>query len=852
MVKREPFRARAHTEASRFLKEFVQLIEGYAENEAVQSAHSALPDTIRQGRTLREMALDDIADAMAVVMQHVPAADVPKDFYHRILTMRSPGVKIDRATSDQYLEDHLRDVGERLRTEKIVPDFIVPLTNSLPEQVRHDFQGNWVGLISHLHTLTLGEGAVVSRNNMNALTRGFNEAVAAKLEEHTRWQRAVETSTKLLSADQDNKKLAAHVPADIEKATNSAIAIQNEVYTLRKKREQIDVRLAELGEKPSSRVDELRLRVGQSAMSDEARAAATRELERMATLQPASPDFGISENYVEWLTALPWQGRTALNTDIAKAAKILDDSHFGMTRVKQEILEYIAALDSNPDIQAPVLCLVGPPGVGKTSIAKSIAEAMNCAMVKAAMGGADDVSKIRGHRRTYIGAMPGEIITAMRKSGVADPLMLLDEIDKIKEGARGNPQDALLEALDPSQNRDFRDEYLGVGFDLSKVKFIATANTELPGPLFDRMRVIRLDAYTIEEKLEIAKRHLLPRQMAELKLVGNLISDEALRDVITKYTREAGVRNLEQKLGALCRKVNIALKTDPSPTRVTCDNLPDYLGPPLVKPDWQPKEDMVGLVNGLAYTSVGGCLLPIETMVLESNGFKIGVSGNIKTVMSESARVAERVVRSMAPKLGLTKADLERKEVHVHVPDGATPKDGPSAGLAFATSIVSALTDIPVRRDIAMTGELIQHGLAFPIGGLQQKIEAAVQAKLTTVLVPKANEGDLAKVPESIRKQIEIVPVETIEDVLKLALVRNPFVIPTPAPAVPPMLHEQNGVIRLPEPPPMPQQHAPVVWQQAPVSYSLSARFGGSGWSPANSDQAEKPASPARVGLAPV
>ena len=485
-------------------------------------------------------------------------------------------------------------------------------------------------------------------------------------------------------------------------------------------------------------------------------------------------------NYLDWILSIPWNKRTKVKKDLPAAEALLNADHFGLEKVKERIVEYLAVQQRANKLTGPILCLVGPPGVGKTSLGKSIAKATGREFVRMSLGGVRDEAEIRGHRRTYIGSMPGKIIQSMKKAKASNPLFLLDEIDKMGQDFRGDPSSALLEVLDPEQNSTFNDHYLEVDYDLSNVMFVTTANTlNIPGPLMDRMEIIRIAGYTEQEKLEIAKRHLIPAAVKKHGLTAKefVLEDSALLMLVQRYTREAGVRNLEREISNLARKtVKQILTTDQKKIVVTAENVPDFLGVPKYRFGEAESEDQVGVVTGLAWTEVGGELLTIEGVMMPGKG-KMTVTGNLKDVMKESISAAASYVRSRAIDFGIEPPLFDRRDIHVHVPEGATPKDGPSAGVAMAVAITSVLTGIPVHRDIAMTGEITLRGRVLPIGGLKEKLLAALRGGLKKVLIPEENAKDLVDLPASVRNALEIVPVSRMEEVLRHALVRQPVPI---------------------------------------------------------------------------
>ena len=546
--------------------------------------------------------------------------------------------------------------------------------------------------------------------------------------------------------------------------------------------EQIKAIQKELGDGDDgvNEIAELQERAEKTKLSNEAREKVTAEIKKLRSMSPASAEATVVRNYIDTLLSLPWKQKSRVKTDIVKAREILDEDHFGLDKVKDRIIEYLAVQQRMKKMKGPILCLVGPPGVGKTSLGKSIAKATGRKFTRFALGGIRDESEIRGHRRTYIGSMPGKVIQSLKKVATCNPLMLLDEIDKIGADWRGDPSSALLEVLDPEQNSTFQDHYIEVDFDLSDVMFITTANTlNMPQPLLDRMEIIRISGYTEDEKVEIAKRHLIKKQMKDNGLTDDefSISDEAIRFIIQRYTRESGVRNIERELSKLARKVITAIvKGDIKKATIDEAMVEEYLGVPRFRHGEIEGEDMVGVTTGLAWTEVGGELLNIEAVTFPGKG-KVSSTGKLGDVMKESIQAAEYFIKSRASVLGISSDSLNKHDIHVHVPEGATPKDGPSAGIAMVTSMVSALTGNPVRHDVAMTGELTLRGRVLPIGGLKEKLLAAVRAGIKTAIIPKDNVKDLADVPENVKNSLTIIPVQMIDEVLIQALVEKPIAL---------------------------------------------------------------------------
>jgi ATP-dependent Lon protease len=558
--------------------------------------------------------------------------------------------------------------------------------------------------------------------------------------------------------------------------------------------EQLKAIQKELGEGEDGKDEnaELEAKIKKTKLSKEAREKAMQELKKLKTMSPMSAEATVVRNYLDWMLSIPWKRRSKIRNDVEAAEKVLEGDHYGLEKVKERIIEYLAVQARSPKVRGPILCLVGPPGVGKTSLGKSVAKATGRNFVRMSLGGVRDEAEIRGHRRTYIGSMPGKVIQGMKKAKTSNPLFLLDEVDKLGADWRGDPSSALLEVLDPEQNSTFSDHYLEVDYDLSDVMFVTTANSlRMPQPLMDRMEIIRIPGYTEDEKVEIAKRHLISKQSEAhgLKTEEWHISDDALRDMIRYYTREAGVRNLEREIANLARKSVKELVTKKSKkVTITRKNLDKFAGVQKFRFGETEAEDMVGVVTGLAWTEVGGEILTIESVLLPGKG-NIKITGKLGDVMQESVSAALSYVRSRSTKFGIKPTLFEKRDIHVHVPEGATPKDGPSAGVAMATSIVSILTGIPVRRDVAMTGEITLRGRVLPIGGLKEKLLAALRAGITTVFIPKENEKDLAEIPDNVKKHLKLIAVADVDEVIAQALARRPEAIEweePPEPVTPP------------------------------------------------------------------
>ncbi|MGB2007593.1 MAG: endopeptidase La [Candidatus Puniceispirillaceae bacterium] len=607
------------------------------------------------------------------------------------------------------------------------------------------------------------------------------------LDIHARLERVFGYMEGEIGALQVEKRVRNRVKRQMEKT-------QREYYL----NEQMKAIQKELGENEDgvNELDEIETQLKAAKMPKAALEKGEAELKKLRNMGPMSAEATVVRNYLEWILALPWRKSSRLKKDIDAARAVLDADHYGLDKVKDRIVEFLAVQQRTKTMKGPILCLVGPPGVGKTSLGKSIAKATGRNYVRMALGGVRDEAEIRGHRRTYIGSMPGKVLQGMKKAGTKNPLFLLDEVDKLGADWRGDPTSALLEVLDPAQNNSFQDHYLEVDFDLSNVMFITTANTlNMPQPLMDRMEIIRLSGYTEDEKLEIAKRHLVSKQVKDhgLKDGELVISDEALRDVIRLYTREAGVRNLEREIAKIARKTVTAIVAGKATSvTVTAENLDDYLGVKRFRFGEVEDQDQIGVTTGLAWTEVGGELLNIEAVKVPGKG-KVTATGKLGDVMKESIQAAEFFIKSRAQSYGIDLEELAKHDVHVHVPEGATPKDGPSAGVGMATSIISAISGIEVRRDVAMTGEITLRGRVLPIGGLKEKLLAAQRGGLTTVLIPKDNEKDLADIPDNVKSALKIVPVAMVDEALSAALVREP--VPFAISGLPDMVTESGPTV---------------------------------------------------------
>ena len=635
------------------------------------------------------------------------------------------------------------------------------LDKKLPEDVEQE-----LAKIDDLGTLADAIAA-----NLNARVSD-KQGLLAEANPVTRMEMVVAFMEGELSVLQVERKIRGRVKRQMEKT-------QREYYL----NEQLKAIQSELGGGDEGEVDEiaeLQEKIETLKLSTEAKAKAQSELKKLKTMQPMSAEATVIRNYLDVLLGLPWGAKSRLKKDIAKAQAILDEDHYGLDKVKERIVEYLAVQARTNKLKGPILCLVGPPGVGKTSLGKSIARATGRKFVRQSLGGVRDEAEIRGHRRTYIGSLPGKIVSNLRKAGTSNPLFLLDEIDKLGQDFRGDPASALLEVLDPEQNSKFQDHYLELDIDLSEIMFVTTANSlNLPQPLLDRMEIIRLEGYTEDEKVEIAKRHLIAKQIEAhgLKKGEFTLTEEALRDLIRYYTREAGVRTLEREIARLARKsLRKILEKQVESVTITPENLGEFAGVRKFKHGKSEEDAQVGAVTGLAWTEVGGELLTIESVTTPGKG-EIKTTGKLGEVMNESVAAAFSFVKARAPAYGIKPSIFQRKNVHIHLPEGAVPKDGPSAGIGMVTSIISTLTGIPVRPDVAMTGEVTLRGRVLPIGGLKEKLLAALRGGIKTVLIPEENEKDLAEIPANVKEGLEIVPVSHVDQVLERALTALPAAI---------------------------------------------------------------------------
>ncbi len=654
-------------------------------------------------------------------------------------------------------------VGDEVEAEALARSVMAEFENYV--KLNKKISPEVVGAVNHIDDYSKIADTVASHL---AIKIPDKQAILALPTVVARLERVLGQMESEISVLQVEKRIRSRVKRQMEKT-------QREYYL----NEQMKAIQKELGDTEDGRdeLQELEEKIAKTRLSKEAREKATNELKKLRQMSPMSAEATVVRNYLDWLLGIPWGKKSKVKNDLNYAQSVLDADHYGLEKVKDRIVEYLAVQSRSNKLRGPILCLVGPPGVGKTSLGKSIAKATGREFVRMSLGGVRDEAEIRGHRRTYIGSMPGKVIQSMRKAKKVNPLFLLDEVDKIGMDFRGDPSSALLEVLDPEQNSSFNDHYLEVDYDLSNVLFITTANTlNIPPALMDRMEIIRIAGYTEDEKIEIARRHLIPKILKEHALQSKefTIDDEALKTVIRRYTREAGVRNLERELATLARKsVKELILSKKKAVKVNTKVVEEFLGVPRYRYGEAELEDLVGVVTGLAWTEVGGELLTIEGVMMPGKG-RMTVTGNLRDVMKESISAAASYVRSRAIDFGIEPPLFDQRDIHVHVPEGATPKDGPSAGVAMVAAIVSVMTGIPVRKDVAMTGEITLRGRVLPIGGLKEKLLAALRGGVKTVLIPEDNAKDLAEIPDNVKSGLEIVPVARMDEVLKHALVRLP------------------------------------------------------------------------------
>lgn len=694
-------------------------------------------------------------------------------------------------SNDAYYEAHARKipdaVGDQVEVEALSRSVVTEFENYV--KLNKKISPEVVGAVTQIDDYSKIADTVASHLAIKITEKQSILALPTVVE---RLERVLGLMESEISVLQVEKRIRSRVKRQMEKT-------QREYYL----NEQMKAIQKELGDSEDGRDElaELEERIAKTKFSKEAREKAQNELKKLRQMSPMSAEATVVRNYLDWLLGIPWGKKSKIKNDLNFAQEVLDADHFGLDKVKDRIVEYLAVQSRANKLRGPILCLVGPPGVGKTSLGKSIARATGREFVRMSLGGVRDEAEIRGHRRTYIGSMPGKVIQSMRKAKRINPLFLLDEVDKIGMDFRGDPSSALLEVLDPEQNSAFNDHYLEVDYDLSNVMFVTTANTlNIPPPLMDRMEIIRIAGYTEDEKIEISRRHLIPKILKEHGLTPKEFSleDDALQTVIRRYTREAGVRNLERELATIARKgVKDLILSKKKVIKVGAKNVEDFLGVPRFRYGEAEQDDLVGVVTGLAWTEVGGELLTVEGVMMPGKG-RMTVTGNLRDVMKESISAAASYVRSRAIDFGIEPPLFDKRDIHVHVPEGATPKDGPSAGVAMVTAIVSIMTGIPIRRDVAMTGEITLRGRVLPIGGLKEKLLAALRGGIKKVLIPEDNAKDLAEIPDNVKNGLEIVPVARMDEVLAQALVRKPEPIEwdeSKAPATPVAADEDASVL---------------------------------------------------------
>lgn len=725
---RAQFQAAAANAAHTYINNIRQMEETGVFMDTLEDA----PRALIRGRQLENIVIDDMMERFAIIMAASPdRAVIPGGFYHWLTTQRFGTNNITRQESDAELARAISEARKQFKPN-IMPEFLQVISEALSGAELADLTNKWNNIFTQVVRLTTTDESMLIHHTNNLAQNEMVKQANASIAQKSKVEKLRRDADSDSDEDDDNDSFDD---------------------------------LGKIGKK-----------ISQLEMPEAIKEEVLKLYKHTRKLNPQMSEFSVNCKRLDIITSLPWGQYKEMNRDIKKAQEILDDDHYGLEKVKAQIIQHMAVQNRTGVPDGKILLLVGPPGVGKTSIAQSVAKATGREYIRVSLGGVHKESDIRGHSSTYVGAMPGRIIQEIKKAKSSNPLVVLDEIDKLGSGsANGDPSAALLEVLDPAQNHTFRDDYLGVEFDLSKVLFFCTANdlSTIPGPLRDRMQIVSLSSYLQDEKYEIATRYLIPKQMKAKKLTDAelVIEPAAIKALIGEHTAEAGVRNLEKKIEEICSRVVVDLATGKEGVnRITPANLTEYVGPGHGDRDRIPAQDMVGVVNGLAYTSIGGTVLPIESSVLPANGFRMTVSGNLGKVMGESAGVAERLVRARAPQFGISDNKLARTEISVHCPAGAVPKDGPSAGAAFTTAIISALTGIPVHRDVAMTGEINSRGEVTAIGGLREKLEGALNAGVKTVLIPRQNIPNLADVPEKVKSQLTVIPVGTIEEVLKYAL----------------------------------------------------------------------------------
>lgn len=787
----QPLRAQNESDGLQALHQFISILHNMGEHNAyVKYAFEESSESKRAGRTLVEVAMDDLMDAFAYIVKDVKDGSRIATPYYLMAMRARYGNEVTPDDAQTNMEARAAQYRKAPLVPAKMPDYIELVHMQASDNINQNLVHLWQQTLNNISALMMDETALAARQNYLNLTNGFNaavqQAVAAKaafgnvlsevknLDEDQAPLKAKNSAKTGATKPSTSTALAVvdHTPANIEERTSQEIAKQNEIATLRIKQQEIRKRLEELGVKGANNVETLRERLTAKDLPDEIRTIVNEELEQLEEAGKSQEGQKIA-NYLKWVADLPWNEFSEVEKDINKTETVLNASHYGMDKVKEAIIEHVAVENRTGEEAGKIICLVGPPGVGKTSIGRSVAESTSREFVRISLGGVQNESAIRGHGRTYLGSRPGKIVEALKKAGTNNPIMQLDEIDKMSVGgANGDPTAAMLEVLDPAQNHAFEDHYLGVPLDLSKTMFIATANNlgAIPGPLRDRMQIIALNGYTHEEKLEIAKRYLITKQMVKNGLTDQdlTIDRSALDKIVNNYTREAGVRNLERTIGQICAKVATKIeKGEITSANVTAENISDYLGrTKITRKDVQADGDQIGIVNGLAYSTVGGSIMRIEATKRMGQNFNLQVTGNLHKVMAESTQVARTYILANTDKFGLTRENLKGIDVHLHALSAAVPKDGPSAGAAMVTVLLSAIKEIPIRCNVAMTGEVTAHGQVKAIGGLPEKLDGAVQDGADTVLIPKENEKDLEDVPQSVLDQLTIIPVSTMDEVL--------------------------------------------------------------------------------------
>ena len=769
-------RAEVEAFALKNLRKFIDVIHTMGtQNQTIRNAFEEAPENETRGRDFLETAMDDLMNAFAYIAKDAETEDSISKPYYLIMARARFGDDFSKEDAEENLEARIAQYNDASTMPKLdMPDHVRLIFDRIPQDVLSALAQNWDSSLYNIARNLMNETALAADENKMTLVSIFNTKASVLQQEIAANKQIKQNARTMGDSANDNegqpKTGTSVVPADNAQREANIKAIRERMDAMREQ-------LKQLGAFGSNDLETLEETISQKNLPEDIAKKVEEEFATAYDTNPASPEMQKIKNYLKWIANLPWDEFSELEQDLNKSEYILDEGHYGMTEAKEAIIEHIAVEKRLGQSNGKILCLVGSPGVGKTSIGKSMAEATGRSYTRLSLGGVRDESTIRGHGRTYLDSRPGRIVEALKQAGTNNPLVLLDEIDKMSHGGpNGDPTAAMLEVLDPEQNKAFRDHYLGIDLDLSNVLFVATANNlgSIPAPLRDRMEIIHMPGYAHEEKIEIATRYLLPKQLAKNGLTDKdlTISRDILGKVVSGYTRELGVRGLEKALGRICRKVATELERGETPTApLTEFGLSDYLGPEkITKKDVTAKGDRVGIVNGLAFSSVGGSILNIEVTKEPGKGIQARITGNLKQVMTESVRVARAAVIENAESLNLDMDKLGKYNLNIHALAGATPKDGPSAGAAIATAMISTLTDIPIHSNVAMTGEITLHGDVTAIGGLPEKLDGAVQQGATKVLIPAENEKDLAEVPQSVLDKLEIVTVSRIEDVLAHAL----------------------------------------------------------------------------------